>query len=36
MGEDIQLRLPETVQLHHLKMQETPTSFAEWFAEDNS
>ncbi len=35
MAEYIQLRLPENIQLHHLKLQETPSSFAEWFAEDN-
>lgn len=27
--------LPEGVELHSLKMHETATSFAEWFAEDN-
>ncbi|WP_300569798.1 6-carboxytetrahydropterin synthase [Flavobacterium sp.] len=31
----IKSRLPETVQLHSLRLQETETSFAEWFAEDN-
>ncbi len=36
MAEYIQLRLPSTIQLHHLKLQETPTSYADWFAEDNS
>ncbi len=35
MAEYIQLRLPENILLHHLKLQETPSSFAEWFAEDN-
>lgn len=28
--------LPEGVSLHHLRLCETVTSFAEWFAEDNS
>ena len=27
--------LPETIQLHSLKLQETDTSFAEWYASDN-
>ena len=31
----IQHRLPSHVALHSLKLQETETSFAEWFAEDN-
>ena len=31
----IQKRLPETVKLHSLKLQETATSYAEWFASDN-
>ncbi len=29
-------RLPENISLHALKLQETETSFAEWFASDNS
>ncbi|MFI3323911.1 MAG: 6-carboxytetrahydropterin synthase [Rikenellaceae bacterium] len=29
-------RLPEGVTLHSLKLHETATSFAEWFAEDNA
>jgi 6-pyruvoyltetrahydropterin/6-carboxytetrahydropterin synthase len=28
-------RLPNEIQLHSLKLQETETSFAEWFQEDN-
>ncbi len=28
-------RLPSTITLHSLKLQETATSFAEWFASDN-
>lgn len=28
-------RLPESIQLHSLKLQETDTSFAEWYASDN-
>jgi 6-pyruvoyltetrahydropterin/6-carboxytetrahydropterin synthase len=31
----IKNRLPETIQLHSLKLQETDSSFAEWFASDN-
>ncbi len=31
----IKKRLPENVILHHLKLNETATSFAEWFNEDN-
>jgi 6-pyruvoyltetrahydropterin/6-carboxytetrahydropterin synthase len=27
--------LPDSVQLHHLLLRETHTSFAEWYAEDN-
>jgi 6-pyruvoyltetrahydropterin/6-carboxytetrahydropterin synthase len=32
----IQPLLPEGVKLHSLKLYETATSFAEWFAEDNN
>ena len=28
-------RLPKEIQLHSLKLQETETSFAEWYASDN-
>jgi 6-pyruvoyltetrahydropterin/6-carboxytetrahydropterin synthase len=31
----IQKRLPTDIQLHSLKLQETESSFAEWFASDN-
>lgn len=31
----IKLRLPSHIQLHSLKLQETDTSFAEWYASDN-
>lgn len=31
----IKNRLPETIKLHSLKLQETDTSFAEWYASDN-
>ena len=31
----IQDRLPNDIQLHSLKLQETESSFAEWFASDN-
>jgi 6-pyruvoyltetrahydropterin/6-carboxytetrahydropterin synthase len=33
--ERIVKHLPEEVKLHSLKLHETATSFAEWFAEDN-
>ncbi|MBT8320291.1 MAG: 6-carboxytetrahydropterin synthase, partial [Eudoraea sp.] len=32
----IQRRLPETISLHSLKLRETGTAFAEWYASDNS
>ncbi len=31
----IKQKLPEKVRLHSLKLYETATSFAEWFASDN-
>ncbi len=31
----IAARLPQGVRLHSLRLNETATSFAEWFAEDN-
>jgi 6-pyruvoyltetrahydropterin/6-carboxytetrahydropterin synthase len=34
-ADKIQKRLPSTIQLHSLKLQETATSHAEWFASDN-
>ncbi len=34
-AERIQARLPENIQLKHLLLRETVTSFAEWFAEEN-
>ena len=34
-SEKIKKRLPENIQLYSLRLQETETSFAEWFAEDN-
>lgn len=34
-AEKISARLPETVQLHSLKLQETESSYAEWYASDN-
>jgi 6-pyruvoyltetrahydropterin/6-carboxytetrahydropterin synthase len=30
----IQAKLPEEIKLHHLRLQETATSFAEWYAAD--
>lgn len=35
-AEKIKNRLPENIQLHAIKLQETDTSFAEWFAQDNT
>jgi 6-pyruvoyltetrahydropterin/6-carboxytetrahydropterin synthase len=32
----LKARLPNTISLHSLKLQETETSFAEWYASDNS
>lgn len=34
-AEKIKNRLPNTIELHSLKLQETETSFAEWYATDN-
>ena len=34
-AEIISTRLPNGVKLHHLKLNETATSFAEWYASDN-
>jgi 6-pyruvoyltetrahydropterin/6-carboxytetrahydropterin synthase len=34
-AEKIKNRLPNSIKLHSLKLQETETSFAEWFASDN-
>lgn len=34
-AERIRRRLPENIQLHSLKLHETATSYAEWFASDN-
>ncbi|CAM3500292.1 6-carboxy-5,6,7,8-tetrahydropterin synthase [Flavobacterium longum] len=34
-AEKIKLRLPENISLHSLRLQETETSFAEWYACDN-
>ncbi|PCJ26358.1 MAG: 6-carboxytetrahydropterin synthase QueD [Flavobacteriales bacterium] len=31
----IKSKLPSNIQLHSLKLRETPTSYAEWFAADN-
>lgn len=35
IAEKIKKKLPENIQLHSLKLQETETSYAEWFASDN-
>ncbi len=34
-AEKIKNRLPDSIELHSLKLQETETSFAEWYASDN-
>ncbi len=34
-AERIKAKLPKNVQLHSMKLNETITSYAEWFAEDN-
>ncbi|MEZ4794604.1 MAG: 6-carboxytetrahydropterin synthase [Flavobacteriaceae bacterium] len=34
-AQKIKKRLPHTIALHSLRLQETDTSFAEWFASDN-
>ena len=34
-AEKIKKRLPDNIQLFSIKLQETETSFAEWFAADN-
>ena len=34
-AEKIKARLPKTIALYSLKLQETATSFAEWYASDN-
>ena len=34
-ADKIKERLPQTIRLHSLRLQETATSFAEWFASDN-
>jgi len=34
-AEKIKQRLPDNIKLHSLKLQETATSFAEWYAEEN-
>ncbi len=35
MVQRIKVKLPENVELHNVKLEETPTSYAEWFKEDN-
>jgi len=34
-AEKIKIRLPKNIHLHSLKLQETESSYAEWFASDN-
>ena len=35
-AQKIKLRLPSTIALHSLKLQETESSYAEWYASENS
>lgn len=35
-AQKIKDRLPNNIELHSLKLQETETSYAQWFASDNS
>lgn len=35
-AQKIQSRLPQSIALHSLKLQETESSYAEWYASDNS
>jgi 6-pyruvoyltetrahydropterin/6-carboxytetrahydropterin synthase len=35
-AQKIQKRLPQNIKLFSLRLQETESSFAEWYAEDNS
>ena len=35
-SEKIKKRLPENIKLHSLKLQETGTSYAEWYDEDQN
>ena len=34
-ADKLKMRLPKTIKLHSIKLQETDTSFAEWYASDN-
>jgi 6-pyruvoyltetrahydropterin/6-carboxytetrahydropterin synthase len=34
-SEKISANLPKDITLHSLKLEETETSYSEWFAEDN-
>lgn len=34
-AEVIKKELPKNIELHHIKLHETATSYAEWYAEDN-
>jgi 6-pyruvoyltetrahydropterin/6-carboxytetrahydropterin synthase len=34
-AEKIKARLPSRIKLHSLKLQETDSSYAEWFASEN-
>lgn len=35
IAQQIKVQLPKHIEINHLKLQETATSYAEWFAEDN-
>ena len=34
-ADKLKKRLPKTIKLHSIKLQETDSSFAEWYASDN-
>jgi 6-pyruvoyltetrahydropterin/6-carboxytetrahydropterin synthase len=34
-ADKLKMRLPKTIKLHSIKLQETDSSFAEWYASDN-
>ncbi|MBN1132198.1 MAG: 6-carboxytetrahydropterin synthase [Bacteroidales bacterium] len=36
ISETLRKHLPDTIKLYSVKLQETATSFAEWYAEDNT
>jgi 6-pyruvoyltetrahydropterin/6-carboxytetrahydropterin synthase len=34
-AQKIMEKLPSQTKLHHIRLDETPNSYAEWYAEDN-